>query len=80
LLVGSTKEVVELGQGAHRHLPSEKHTRSQRGRIGGATHKGTTTQQKKKKRSEEKRREGKGIQSGQQFRARLGQAVKIAKW
>ncbi len=33
LLVGSTKEVVELGQRAHGHARSEKHTRSQRGRV-----------------------------------------------
>jgi hypothetical protein len=83
LLVGSTKEVVELGQRAHRHARNEMHTRSQRGRVCGATHKGTTNNSAKeeaRKRSEGKGREEKGIQSGQQFRARLGQAVKIATW
>jgi len=78
LLVGSTKEVVELGQRAHRHARNEMHTRSQRGRVCGATHKGTTNNSAKEE--ARKRSEGKGIQSGQQFRARLGQAVKIATW
>jgi hypothetical protein len=59
LLVGSTKEVVELGQRAHRHARSEKHTRSQRGRVCGTTHKGTTTQRKRKQGSQGKKgREG----------------------
>lgn len=60
LLVGSTKEVVELGQRAHRHARSEKHTRSQRGRVLWRDAQGNNNSAKEEAR---KPREGTGRES-----------------
>ncbi len=78
LLVGSTKEVVELGQRAHRHARTQReaHAIAKRENLWRDAQGNNNSA----KEEETKRREGKGIQSGQQFRARLGQAVKIATW